>query len=68
MKALPVQQCASQALSALAANRSRIIPGRLTRVMHRLVPDSVNRRVAARVFGRSLQQQTGWSERASCRP
>jgi short-subunit dehydrogenase len=58
MKALPAQQCAREALRALAANKSRIIPGRLTRVMHVLVPDSVNRRVAAKVFGSSLQRRS----------
>ena len=54
MKALPVEQCAREALRALARNKSRIVPGRLTRVMSRLVPDSVNRRMAAKVFGSAL--------------
>jgi short-subunit dehydrogenase len=55
MKALPARQAAREALGALAAGKSRIIPGRLTRVMHVLVPDSVNRRVAAKVFGSALE-------------
>ncbi|HZU96576.1 MAG TPA: SDR family NAD(P)-dependent oxidoreductase [Planctomycetota bacterium] len=57
MKALSVEQCAREALSALAAGRSRITPGRLTRIMHSLVPASVNRRIAARVFGEALRDR-----------
>jgi short-subunit dehydrogenase len=57
MKALSVEQCAREALSALARGKSRITPGRLTRVMSAIVPDSVNRRVAARVFGSALRER-----------
>jgi short-subunit dehydrogenase len=57
MKALSVEQCAREALRALASNRSRITPGRLTRIMNALVPASVNRRVAAKVFGSALESR-----------
>src|SRR6266403_4719985 len=47
MKPLSVEQCVSEGLNALRVNRSRIIPGRLNRIMNALVPASVARKMEA---------------------
>jgi uncharacterized protein len=41
-------------LKALGENRSRIIPGRLNRIMNALVPASVKRTMTAKLFGKAL--------------
>ena len=38
MKPMSVEQCVSEGLSGLLKNRSRIVPGRLNRIMNALVP------------------------------
>src|SRR6267378_4770612 len=38
MKPMSVEQCVSEGLSGLIKNRSRIVPGRLNRIMNALVP------------------------------
>jgi hypothetical protein len=43
MKPMSVEQCVSEGLNALRVNRSRIIPGRLNRIMNALMPASVKR-------------------------
>jgi hypothetical protein len=35
---MSVEQCVSEGLSGLLKNRSRIVPGRLNRIMNALVP------------------------------
>ena len=54
IKPIPVEQCVSEALRALNANRATIMPGRLTRFVHALVPDSVSRGIIAQMFTRAL--------------
>jgi hypothetical protein len=54
MKPMSVQQCVSEGLRALNANRSIIIPGRLNRVMNAIVPDAVVRGMMGKLFEQSL--------------
>jgi hypothetical protein len=54
MKPISVEQCVSEGLSALRENRSRIIPGRLNRIMNVLVPASVKRTMTAKLFSKAL--------------
>jgi uncharacterized protein len=54
MKPMSVEQCVSEGLNALRVNRSRIIPGRLHRIMNALVPASVKRTMTAKMLGKTL--------------
>jgi short-subunit dehydrogenase len=54
MKPMSVEQCVSEGLNALRKNRSRIVPGRLNRVMNALVPASVKRTMTAKMFRKTL--------------
>ena len=54
MKPLSVEQCVSEGLNALRVNRSRIIPGRLNRIMNALVPASLARKMEADMIGKAL--------------
>src|SRR5260370_42528493 len=38
MKPMSVEQCVSEGLSGLRKNRSRVVPGRLNRILNALVP------------------------------
>ena len=44
MKPMSVEQCVSEGLSGLLKNRSRVVPGRLNRIMNALVPASLARK------------------------
>ena len=50
MKPMSVEQCVSEGLNALRVNHSRIIPGRLNRIMNALVPASVKRTMTAKML------------------
>jgi short-subunit dehydrogenase len=54
MKPMSVEQCVSEALSGLLKNRSRIVPGRLNRIMNALVPASLARKLEADLLGKGL--------------
>ena len=54
MKPMGVEQCVFEGLNALRVNRSRIIPGRLNRIMNALVPASVARKMEADMIGKAL--------------
>jgi short-subunit dehydrogenase len=54
MKPLSVEQCVSEGLSGLVKNRSRIVPGRLNRIMNALVPASLARKMEADLLGKGL--------------
>jgi len=53
MKPMSVEQCVSEGLGGLLKNRSRIVPGRLNRIMHDLVP-SLARKMEADMLGKGL--------------
>jgi short-subunit dehydrogenase len=54
MKPMSVEQCVSEGLSGLLKNRSRIVPGRLNRIMNALVPASLARKMEADMLGKAL--------------
>jgi uncharacterized protein len=54
MKPMSVEQCVSEGLSGLLKNRSRIVPGRLNRIMNALVPASLARKMEADMLGQGL--------------
>ena len=54
MKPMSVEQCVSEGLNALRENRSRIVPGRMNRIMNALVPASVKRTMTAKMLGKTL--------------
>ena len=54
MKPMSVEQCVSEALSGLRKNRSRVVPGRMNRIMKALVPASLARKLEADLLGKGL--------------
>jgi uncharacterized protein len=56
VKPMPVEQCVTEALAALTANRATHIPGRINRLMATVIP----RKVATKMMGRMIGQ---WVER-----
>jgi short-subunit dehydrogenase len=54
MRPLSVEQCVSEGLVALKENRSRVVPGRLNRIMNALVPASVQRTMMAKMFSKAI--------------
>src|SRR6202048_4455633 len=54
MKPMSVEQCVSEGLSGLLKNRSRVVPGRLNRIMNALVPASLARKLEADLLGKGL--------------
>ena len=54
MKPMRVEQCVSEGLSGLRKNRSRVVPGRLNRIMNALVPVSLGRRMQADMIGKGV--------------
>jgi short-subunit dehydrogenase len=57
MKPMSVEQCVSEGLSGLLKNRSRIVPGRLNRIMNALVPVSLARKIEADILGKGLARK-----------
>jgi hypothetical protein len=58
MKPISVEQCVSEGLSGLLKNRSRIVPGRLNRIMNALVPTSLARKMEADMLGEGLASKS----------
>jgi short-subunit dehydrogenase len=58
MKPMSVEQCVSEGLSGLLKNRSRIVPGRLNRIMNALVPASLARKMEADMLGKALASES----------
>jgi len=54
MKPMSVEQCVSEGLIGLLKDRSRIVPGRLNRIMNALVPASLARKMLADLLGKGL--------------
>jgi short-subunit dehydrogenase len=59
MKPMSVEQCVSEGLSGLLKNRSRVVPGRLNRIMNALVPASLARKMEADMLGKGLASKSG---------
>ncbi len=58
MKPMSVEQCVSEGLSGLRKNRSRIVPGRLNRIMNALVPPSLARKMEADMLGKGIASKS----------
>ena len=58
MKPMSVEQCVSEGLSGLVKNRSRIVPGRLNRILNVLVPASLARKMLADLLGKGLANKS----------
>jgi len=58
MKPLSVEQCVSEGLSGLLKNRSKIVPGRLNRILNALVPASLGRKMYADLLGKGLASKS----------
>jgi short-subunit dehydrogenase len=58
LKPMSVEQCVSEGLSGLLKNRSRIVPGRLNRIMNALVPASFARKMEADMLGKGLANKS----------
>src|SRR6266481_5083426 len=54
MKPMSVEQCVSETLSGLRKNRSKVIPGRINRIMNALVPASLARKIEAGLIDKGL--------------
>ena len=63
MKPLSVEQCVSEALRGLRRNRSKVVPGRLNRIMNALVPASLARRIEAVMLRQGLANKTAMALR-----
>src|ERR1700688_4603520 len=69
MKPMSVEQCVSEGLSGLLKNRSRVVPGRLNRIMNALVPASLSRKLLADLLGKGLaSKSTSASSRGDSLP
>src|ERR1700736_3747693 len=58
MKPMSVEQCVSEGLSGLVKNRSKIVPGRLNRILNALVPASLARKMLADLLGKGLANKS----------
>jgi len=58
MKPMSVEQCVSDALSGLRKNRSKVIPGRLNRILNALVPASLARKIEADLIDKGLASKS----------
>src|SRR3989454_4450096 len=61
LKPMSVEQCVSEGLSGLLKNRSRIVPGRLNRIMNALVPASLARKMEADMIDKGLASKSAGS-------
>src|SRR6202161_673214 len=58
MKPMSVEQCVSEGLRGLLKNRSRIVPGRLNRILNALVPAFLARKMLADLLGKGLASKS----------
>jgi len=58
LKPMSVEQCVSEALSGLLKNRSRVVPGRLNRILNALVPASLARKIEADLIDKGLASKS----------
>ena len=65
MKPMSVEQCVSEALDGLSKNSSRIVPGRLNRIMNALVPASLARKMLADLLGKGVASKAAFARRGA---
>ena len=58
MKPMSVEQCVSEALDGLSKNRSKVVPGRVNRILNFLVPASLARKMEADLLGKGLASKS----------
>src|SRR5712675_3174604 len=58
LKPMSVEQCVSEGLSGLRKNRSKVVPGRLNRIMNALVPASRARKMEADMIDKGLASKS----------
>src|SRR3989449_2197173 len=58
LKPMSVEQCVSEALNGLLKNRSKIVPGRLNRILNALVPASLARKIEADLIVKGLASKS----------
>jgi short-subunit dehydrogenase len=58
MKPMSVEQCVSEGLRGLLKNRSRVVPGRLNRIMNALVPASLARKLEAELLSKGIASKS----------
>jgi uncharacterized protein len=58
MKPMSVEQCVSEGLRGLVKNRSRIVPGRLNRILNAIIPPSLARKMLADLLGKGLASKS----------
>lgn len=56
LKPMTVEKCVEEGLSALTANRSTILTGRTNRIMARLIPNSITRKMNAKMLSQGLAE------------
>ena len=64
MKPMSAEQCVSEALDGLRKNRSKVIPGRVNRILNTLVPASLARKLEADLLGKGLANKAASAGRA----
>jgi uncharacterized protein len=57
-KPMSVEQCVAEGLRGLVKNRSRIVPGRLNRILNALVPASLARKMLADMLGKGIANKS----------
>jgi uncharacterized protein len=65
MKPMSVEQCVSEALGGLRKNRSKVIPGRLNRILNALVPASLARKIEADLIDKGLASKAAFAPRGA---
>src|SRR5258706_5678578 len=65
MKPMSVEQCVSEGLSGLRENRSKVIPGRLNRILNALVPASLARKIEADLIDKGLASKAAFARRGA---
>jgi len=58
LKPMSVEQCVSEALGGLRKNRSRVVPGRVNRILNALVPASLARKLEADLLRKGLASKS----------
>src|SRR5260370_40049097 len=58
IKPMSVEQCVSEGLSGLLKNRSKVVPGRLNRILNALVPASLARKIKTDLNGKGLASKS----------
>jgi short-subunit dehydrogenase len=65
MKPMSVEQCVSEALGGLRKNHSKVIPGRLNRILNALVPASLARKIEADLIDKGLASKAAFAPRGA---